>query len=255
MAKRILWSTDELFRSVEAYIFLLRAERAGITLAEVTATKSLFTGLLESRNDTSIRYRMRNISAVVNELGGGALTIYPPAENVGVNVRPKIRALLDENRDFQALLKAATNGPQNTPSNTNSRSDLVNKLNALRIYISELEREVISSERNVGVGHNNPPELLANSELHRSEFEQARQDIQAIEEEVGKEAPNTEAVNRHINSLMKIGLKVALWVGERVTKFTDASLTVLAPIVVAKATGFAPVLFDAIAAASRFFIN
>ncbi|SCB26989.1 hypothetical protein [Rhizobium multihospitium] len=174
---------------------------------------------------------------------------------IGVNVRPKIRALLNGNRDFQALLKAATKGPQNTPSNTNSRSDLVNKLNALRIYISELEREVISSERNVGVGHNNPPELLANGELHRSEFEQVRQDIQAIEEEVGKEEPNTEAVNRHINSLMKIGLKVALWVGERVTKFTDASLTVLAPIVVAKATGLAPVLFDAVAAASRFFIN
>lgn len=54
---------------------------------------------------------------------------------------------------------------------------------------------------------------------------------------------------------MKIGLKVALWIGERATKFTDASLTILAPIAVAKATGLTPVLFDAIAAASRYFTN
>lgn len=240
---------------MEAYVFLLRAELAGVALTEVTATKSLFSGLLESRNDTSVRYRMRNISAVVNEMGGSALSIYPPAENVGVNVRRQIRALLNENKGFQALLEAATNGPENAPANSNSRSDLVNKLNALRIYVSELEREVIGLRRDVGVGHNNPPELLANDELQQSEFEQARLDIQTIEEEVGKDAPNTDAVNRHLNSLMKIGLKVALWIGERATKFTDASLTILAPIAVAKATGLTPVLFDAIAAASRYFTN
>lgn len=121
---------------MEAYVFLLRAELAGVALTEVTATKSLFSGLLESRNDTSVRYRMRNISAVVNEMGGSALSIYPPAENVGVNVRRQIRALLNENKGFQALLEAATNGPENAPANSNSRSDLVNKLNALRIYVS-----------------------------------------------------------------------------------------------------------------------
>ncbi len=194
---------------------------------------------------------MRNISAVAKELDGPVLKAYSPAEQVGGNVRAKIRAILTSHPEFQNLLTkslGAAGGPVNGAlAAPQSAAEVIERLQSLRAYLADIERQIL------GVGHNQPPEPLSASGLTRQDFEQARASIDALERQV-TEAPKDEAVAKvHTNRLLSFGLKVATWVGARVTKFTDVALTVLAPVVVAKLTGLAPVIISAVSAATHFF--
>jgi hypothetical protein len=225
---------------------MLQAQRAGVTYPNDIGTKLLLSGALSVRNDASLRYRMRNISAVVSEMGGPILAAYSPAEQVGSNVRMRLRAILAEHSHFGAILQE-TKASAFTPTfvSADHKKEALDRLARLRQQISELERELI------GMGHNNPPEPLLTDVLERADLEQARRDILALEDEVKKPAPNPEVTQQHAGRLLEFGLKVALWVGERATKFTDVALTVLAPVVVAKATGLVPLIIDALRAVTH----
>src|SRR4051812_39418472 len=89
----VLWTDDELRHSVEVYVLLLRLQLLGGDRLEPVA-HALLSRLLAQRNDAAVRYRLRNISAVVQELGGPILRDFSPAESVGRLVRPRIRAML-----------------------------------------------------------------------------------------------------------------------------------------------------------------
>jgi hypothetical protein len=245
-SSNILWTDAELVSAVDAYVFMLQAERSGLIYPKDIGDKLLLSGPLNSRNDVSLRYRMRNISAVVSEMGGPILPTYSPAEQVGANVRMQLRAILTGHSHFRAMLEEAGT-PATTPSSasTDFRLEALDRLGRLRMHLSELERELI------GIGHNRPPEPLSTDGLNRADFERARQDIQALEDEVKRLTPNPEVTDEHASRLFEFGLKVALWVGERATKFTDITLKFLAPVVVAKATGLAPVIIDALRAVAR----
>jgi hypothetical protein len=240
-----LWSDAELSSAVEAYVFMLRAERAGVTFSSGITAKLLLSGSLKDRNEAAVRYRMRNISAVALEIGGPALGAYTPAEQVGTKVRARIRSILLENESFKAVLEQT--GPESSrqAGSPNSKEEALHRLSSLRVKISELEREL------VGIGHNKPPEPLYIGGPNRTTFAEAYEDIEALEEQVRKHDPDPGASKRHVDRLLGFGLKIALWTGDRVTKFVDASLTILAPVLVAKATGLAPVLFDAVSAVLR----
>jgi hypothetical protein len=242
-----LWTDEELSSAVEAYVFMLRAERFGLFQLKDSNAQLLLARHLNIRNEGSIRYRMRNISAVVREMGAPTVSVYSPAERVGSNVRIRIRAILTANQGFQEILQpnSSTSVPSSTSPSTELKSDALNRLSYLRVKISELEREL------VGIGHNRPPEPLNADAPDRAAFENARQDISALEEEIRRVVPNPDIAERHISRLLAFGLNVALWAGERVTKFTDASLKLLAPVAVAQATGLAPILLDALRAVVR----
>lgn len=101
----ILWTDAELVSAVDAYVFMLQAERVGVSYPKDIDTKLLLSGPLNIRNDASLRYRMRNISAVVDEMGGPILAAYSPAEQVGTNVRTRLRAILANHSHFRAILQ------------------------------------------------------------------------------------------------------------------------------------------------------
>lgn len=243
-SSNILWTDNELTSAVDAYVFMLRAQRAGLSYPVDMGAGVLLSGSLVTRNDASLRYRMRNISAVVREMGGPLLAEYSPAEQVGTNVRQRLRAILADHEPFRTIVEE-TDALPSKPASTNARTEALDRLAKLRLQISELERELI------GIGHNRPPEPLSSDGPNRADFEQARENVQALEDEVRKAEPDPEVARARASLLLKFGLKVAIWVGERATKFTDVTLKFLAPVVVAKATGLAPVLIDALRAVSR----
>jgi hypothetical protein len=203
--------------SVDAYVFLLQTQRAGLTYPRDIGAKLLLSGALSIRNDGSLRYRMRNISAVVSEMGGPILAEYSPAEQVGTNVRMRLRAILAVHSHFSKILQETT--PRAITSSSvraDHQEEALDRLAQLREQISELERQLI------GIGHNRPPEPLSIDTLHHLDFEQAREDIRALENEVKTATPNPEVAQEHSSRLLAFGLKVALWVGKRATKFTSA---------------------------------
>lgn len=242
-----LWTDEELSKAVEAYVFLLRAERLGLSRLKDVDIQRLLAAQFNVRNEGSIRYRMRNISAVVRELGAPTIGVYSPAEQVGANVRTRIRDHLTGNNDFQEILHQSEPALalKHAAYSKAQKTYALNRLAHLRVKIAELERELI------GIGHNRPPEPLNVDVPNRAAFENARQDILALEKEIRSVAPDPDVAERHINRLLEFGLQVALWIGERLTKFTDASLKLLAPVAVAQATGLAPALLDALQAVAR----
>jgi hypothetical protein len=221
---------------VEAYVFLLRLERSGLPSSTVSVTDGLRSGPLKSRNEASVRYRMRNISAVVKELGGPTLSAYSPAERVGVNVRTRIRDLLTTHPGFQELLEHSSSRRVglSDPGPRPTLDEALNQLAQLRKRLDDFDR---AFEREfIGIGHNHPPESLDAGGLNRDDFVQARDDVQSLEDEAGNVSPNRDIIRQRSNRLLTFGLKVAAWFGGRATKFADSAIAVVATsIALAKA--------------------
>ncbi|MGN7293763.1 hypothetical protein, partial [Rhizobium sp. SAFR-030] len=163
------------------------------------------------------------------------------------NVYRKIEDLLRNNLNFEAIRAEGEKGESYALSLPPENP--LQFLAALRKHIDDLEREIL------GVGHNEPPTTLTTDGLTREDFRQARRDIDDLEKDVSEGLKHDPETSAAVKSLMKFGLKVALWVGERTTKFVDVTLALAAPVVVVKATGLAPVLFEAIAHATNFLAS
>jgi hypothetical protein len=183
---------------------------------------------------------MRNISAVMRERGWPALSKYSPAPQVGSGVKVRIHAILDS--DASTALIAPSPAATVEPS----REHAVTKLHALEEALADLEGEF------AGIGHNRPPEPIDDNSLTAAEILDARNDVLFVKEELGKTTPDTLRVHNSSNRLVNFGLKLAGWAGERLTKFTDAALVTLAPVVVVKVTNVLPLIADAIAAVTKF---
>lgn len=232
------WTDEELRRSVEVYVLLLRLQIHGWDDRSEPLAQTLLSGALAQRNDAAIRYRMRNISAIVQELGAPILNDFSPAESVGRLVRPKIRAMLLEDTDFARILKPGAAGE--TDAISNARTALC----ILRDHIEDLERELAWR------GHNGPPDQEDHS-AERDQLRNALDDIGVIERELEKSTPNKELVKSRTTKLLGLAVTFGKWLGERTTKFVDAALVAAAPVAVAKVTGLLPALVNAVEAVSK----
>ena len=232
------WTDEELRQSVEVYVLLLRFQLRGAEERSEPVAQALLSGPLEKRNDVAIRYRMRNISAVVEELGGPTLTDFSPAESVGRLVRPRIRAMLLGQPDFARLLSSVGRDGED------GRSDALRALEVLRLQIEDLESQF------AWLGHNGPPSQ-DNAGLERGEISAALDDVKAVEAQLESPIPDKEAIARSTSRILALGLKLAKWLGERTTKFVDAALLAGAPIAVAKVSGLLPSIINAVEAVGR----
>lgn len=234
-----LWSDEELRRSVDVYVLLLRFQMQGMDQKSEPIAQALLSGPLALRNSAAIRYRLRNISAVVRELGAPTLVDFSPAESVGNGVRLRIREMLLENRDFALLLSVTAR------SREEERQDARTALEALRERIAEIEHEF------TWMGHNNPPDVLSSDGLDQGQFRQAIADIDALQGELDAEEPNPARVQQSKSRLIQFAVLVAKWAGKRMTKFVDASLVAAGPALVVKVFGLMPTIVDALEAVGR----
>jgi hypothetical protein len=203
--------------------------------------QALLRGPLALRNSAAIRYRMRNISAVVREVGVQTLNDFSPAESVGSGVRPKIRAMLQEHPDFVRLRTAI----RPTLSLQQRRRDATTALDALRERIAEIEHELSM------LGHNNPPEVIGAEGLDREQFRQALDDVDALGDEVTSQSPDLVRVRKSKSRLIRFAVSLAKWLGARTTKVVDAALLTAAPIITAKVLGVLPSVATALEAVTK----
>lgn len=234
----VAWTDEELRRSVEVYVLLLRFQEQGSEERFEPVAQALLAGILAERNDAAIRYRLRNISAVAQELGGPILRTFSPAESVGRLVRPRIREMLIADPAFARL-----NAPAAKADASDCAAALV-ALRSLREQIDSLEREIAWR------GHNGPPDQ---SETHegRADLRRALTDIDAIETELQKPDPDPAVVQERSGKLLGLLSTFGKWFGARSTKFADATLLATAPLVAAKVTGVLPALISAVEAAAK----
>ncbi|SOC14818.1 hypothetical protein [Thalassospira xiamenensis] len=123
------WTDEELEVAVEAYLYLLKLERDGTRLPTSQVEKIAGKGDLANRNSSSIRYRLRNISYVLQERGLPTLLAYSPAPAVGKNVRKRIEDILDGSHEFLLLLLQPQ---EKLPLSEGNLSKLVDDLDKLK---------------------------------------------------------------------------------------------------------------------------
>lgn len=232
------WTDDELRQSVEVYVLLLRLQLSGGDGRSESVAQALLSGPLALRNDAAIRYRMRNISAVVQEVDGPILKGFSPAESVGKLVRPRIRAMLLNDPDFARLLAPTPN------AGDDDCGDALKALAILRRQIEELEADLAWRR------HNGPPEQ-EDVGIEQTDLQNAVEAVTSVEAELAKLEPDTEAVKAGISRILALALKLTNWIGERTTKFVDAMLVAGAPVAVAKVTGLLPAIINAVEAVGR----
>ncbi|MCD2453779.1 HNH endonuclease [Methylicorpusculum oleiharenae] len=89
------WSDEELAAAVDAYKEMAHLEAN----QKPYSKRKYYRDLVErfGRTEKSFEYRMQNISAVLHEQGDSWIPGLKPAGNVGANVKPRIKALLNIN--------------------------------------------------------------------------------------------------------------------------------------------------------------
>ena len=243
-----------------AYVYAFRLQSRGISYPSRLIADYLLSGPLRGRNDASIRYRMRNISYVLHVRGRPTIRIYSPAPQVGSGVRTRIERILDSQSeqglyDLSVRQGAPPIAESQTVTSDQARSNAIEKLRTLQSAIDDLEVETgnLEPESEVpGIGHNNPPEQMDGPTLSRNDLRNTADVVEQLSREINSDAPDENSIETKKNLLLQFGLKLSVWLGDRLTNFTDAALKTLAPILVAKITGVLPHLIEAVEAIGRF---
>ncbi|MGD1886597.1 MAG: hypothetical protein ACFB01_05650 [Cohaesibacteraceae bacterium] len=213
------WNDDELRVSVDAYLYMLQLEYSSIPFSPTEYSKFLRTGPLRNRNDASIRYRMRNISQVMQERDAPILRSFSPAPQVGKNVKRRINELLNQ-RQIPAKAQRMLTPRGEEPIEL---ADILVSLRELKGMLADIEPEHMP-----GFGHNNPPGIYA---LTQEDVLDARDAVAGLERELPHASTDRLPTSELTERLSRFGLKFAVWIGHRVTDFSKAGA-------VAAGTGF-----------------
>ena len=89
------WSDSEIQAAVDSYLQMLKREQHGEKINKAHENRLLRELALTSRTQSSVEFRMQNISAVLADSEQDWLKGYPPAKNVGTNVKKKILNALE----------------------------------------------------------------------------------------------------------------------------------------------------------------
>jgi hypothetical protein len=209
----------------------------------------LLSGPLKHRNDASIRYRMRNISSVLEGRGWATLHAYSPAHQVGSRVKARIETIIESHPSADlAFLRSGGASQSRRPTQPipPTKEEILESLDQLAGPLADLEQDLI------GIGHNNPPDAIHDVSLTATDVRTARENVAELREQVSGSSVDAQAVTASKGRLAAFGLRLAARLGERTTKFVDAALISIAPIIIAKATNVLPLLSDAIGMLSRF---
>ncbi|MGP1354630.1 MAG: hypothetical protein ACTS1Z_15050 [Parasphingopyxis sp.] len=204
------WNDTELAAAVDAYLYMRQLEVCSISFSAAEHSKVLLDGPLHSRNEASVRYRMRNISHVLIERGEQALAAFSPAPQVGRNVKKRLNAILDARH---ATLRSISE----LKSQSYARATAPQVLKRLKHLKDKLQE--IEPTESAGIGHNNPPGSFNISE---SDMQVVLEAVQKIEQDVTSDNPDQVRIGLSSATLTKFGLRIAMWMGERVTDFAKA---------------------------------
>jgi len=217
------WTDDELRAALEAYLFVSRLDDAGLVIPEAEFFDLLQRGPLPGRNSTSIRYRMRNISAVFQDLGRPTVPAYPPATKVGTGVQARIEAMLDQSPQKRALSSSRPSSKRpGTSSAGLARAKAKRALNDLADALDELDPST------PGIGHNQPPEAIGEG-VPIEELRRAINTVEELRKEIASSHPRVGAIISDTGELARSGVLWAAWFRGRGTKAVDAAINTIVP--------------------------
>ncbi|MNF49276.1 HNH endonuclease [compost metagenome] len=101
------WTDDELAASVDAYLAIQARYPNDEKFKKSVEHRLLQDSVLPGRNYNSIDYRLKNISALFNELGLKTMSAYKPKEHLGSGITARLNRILQS----KGLLTLSTDRP------------------------------------------------------------------------------------------------------------------------------------------------
>ncbi|WP_299926141.1 DUF3883 domain-containing protein [uncultured Nocardioides sp.] len=106
------WSEKEVDLTIDTYFTMLRLELDGEAYRKAEHRRDLLSKI--DRSAGSVEYKLQNISAVLDELGGVFIDGYKPASNVQGLLRERVTARLGEAADLRRRMVEAAEEPAPT---------------------------------------------------------------------------------------------------------------------------------------------
>jgi hypothetical protein len=102
-----VWTSAENLATVESYVSMLKRELSGVPYVKVRENEALRLRL-PGRSRGAVEYKLRNISAVLLDLGWLYIRGYKPARNVQSDLRYTVENRLRDDAELEHLVLAAT---------------------------------------------------------------------------------------------------------------------------------------------------
>lgn len=208
------WSNAELKAAVDAYLYMLQLEQHRIPFSISEQSEMLRSGPLNRRNEASIRYRMRNISFVMEEMRLPILEAYSAAPQVGKNVATKIKLHLEARGEVLDRIRK-THSQFGQLLGKPKVDDVLVGLEEIRGKITKLEALGAA-----GIGHNKPPDDM---NLAADEVEEVIEAIDDLKARVNSAKADDAQVGNLAKKIASFGMKVFVWSGQRVTDFMKSA--------------------------------
>lgn len=212
--KHRLWDDAELKAATDGYLYMLQLEQFGIPFSVSEHTEMLLSGPLNQRNEASVRYRMRNISSVAEELNLPTLKSYSAAPQVGKNVAEKIKGhLLSRPKVLESLRHKSPRAE--VVSDRLTSEAILADLESIKTKIAQLQTPEDSQ-----MGHNNPPDDMR---LANEDVQGVVEAIDSLKVVITSSEVDENVVGKLVSAIAGFGAKLFVWSGQRITDFTKSA--------------------------------
>lgn len=154
-------------------------------------------------------------------------------DQVGSRVRKRIEVILDERSDILTSLQQKSTALREL---LYTQERMLEKLDQLDEKLSQF-----SATSAIGIGHNNPPSKIEPDEF---DIESATNSVLQIKRQINSDSPNLKEVEKSRSNLIRLGLKISIWVGSRITDFSKAAAIAAGTGFGVWATGLVPAILD-----------
>lgn len=235
------WSTEEIRSVVSTYLYLVLIDQVGALQDFDSLIEYIAGEILPGRDSFSILTYYRYITRVLRSRG------LPSLETIAAISRPRrkmmeaVAAQLDQLSG--AFLEVFAH-LQQTPASAVSVEALQANLDVLGQHLKQIDAAE-KHHRN----HNRPPEEIEDS---LPLFADAQALVLRIRKDLEQVPQDQSALISDINILKRLGMKLAVWIGDRVTDFGKAAAvaggTAMGTATAVWVTGLAPQLLQTIKA-------
>jgi hypothetical protein len=235
------WSTEEIRSVVNTYFYLVLLNQIGALRDLDALVDYVSTEILDGKNSYSVLTYYRYITRVLRSkrlpLLNSISSIQRPRRKIIEAVTAQIDQLSESFLEVFANL-------QETSGNALSVDAVRSNLEGLGRHLAELD-----AAAKIHRNHNQPPEVIEDAPPL---FAESLALVQKITNDLGQDPQNRSALIFDIHTLTRLGMKLAVWVGDRVTDFGKAAAvaggTAVGTAIAVWATGLGPQLLQTIKA-------
>lgn len=235
------WTHEEVRSAVNTYFYIMLLDQVGALSDLDSLIEYVSTEILHGRDSYSVFTYYRYVTRV---LRSKQLPFLKSISSIRRPRRRMMEAVTAQIDNLAASFLEVINSLEQTPAKPPSVEAIRRSLDALGQHLATLD-----STAQVHRNHNQPPEAIDDAFPFLAESQAL---ILKIKSDLEQVPQNKKALIFDIETLTRLGMKLAIWIGDRVTDFGKAAAvaagTATGTAIAVWATGLAPQLLQTIKA-------